>query len=375
MVVSKYGVALSAILAAVATSACQGSNAGVPPANPSAAQSILASPVDTTSILKKLTKDVVIGSTVDPTNGDKGPHALSVVKTNYVLKEGQLLVCNFDDKAGTAGAGTTIDIFDPKPGSKAVTFAENSKIEGCDADAVRSNNDVYAAGLTSNLLVAFKPNGKVAKAYDQIKAPFDDADAPPPPPGYDPEYIYVSSAKTGSITSLSLGTYGTGKLLQVATGFGVNGKSGWSLLGPSGLQWGHGDEPPLFIADGVDNTIVYFTNADNLLEEDEIVVQPGGKTFKCKDPGATCGKLVKAGSPLDAPYAMTLLANGNLIAANTQGNTLVELTPTGQVLDTKVVDKSKTGGIFGLVAVGTTDDNTVVFYTDANTNTLQELEQ
>ena len=377
MVRSRCGIALPVMLAAVATSACQGSNGSVPPANPSAAQHIAASPVDTTSILKKLTKDVVIGSTVDPTNGDKGPHALSVVKANYVLKEGQLLVCNFDNKAGTAGTGTTIDVFDPKPGSKPVTFAENSKIEGCDGDAITSGNSVYAAGLTSNLLVGFKPNGKVKKVYGEpIAAPFDDADGPPPPPGYDPEYIYTSSAKSGSIISLSLGHYGTGKLLQVASGFGVNGKSGWSILGPSGLQWGKGAEPPLFIADGVDNTIVYFTNADNLLEEDEIVVQPGGKTFKCEDPSATCGKLVKAGSPLDAPYAMTILPNGNLIAANTQGgNTLVELTPTGQVLDTKVVDKSKTAGVFGLAAVGTNDDNTVLFFTDTNTNTLQELEQ
>ena len=73
---------------------------------------------------------------------------------------------------------------------------------------------------------------------------------------------------------------------------------------------------------------------------------------------------------------MTRLPNGNLIVANTKGgNTLVELTPAGQVLDKKVVDKSKTAGIFALQATGKNDSDTVLFYTDTNTNTLHELEQ
>jgi hypothetical protein len=51
------------------------------------------------------------------------------------------------------------------------------------------------------------------------------------------------------------------------------------------------------------------------------------------------------------------------------------MTPKGQVLDTKVVDKSKTPGIFGLASLGTKDSNAALFYTDTNTNTLHELEQ
>jgi len=53
----------------------------------------------------------------------------------------------------------------------------------------------------------------------------------------------------------------------------------------------------------------------------------------------------------------------------------VELTPTGKILDTKTIDKSKTAHIFGLLATGTSDSNTALFYTDTKTNTLQELEQ
>ena len=43
----------------------------------------------------------------------------------------------------------------------------------------------------------------------------------------------------------------------------------------------------LYIVDGVDNTIVAVSNASNLLEKDEIVVQPGGKKFKCAYPTKT----------------------------------------------------------------------------------------
>jgi hypothetical protein len=53
----------------------------------------------------------------------------------------------------------------------------------------------------------------------------------------------------------------------------------------------------------------------------------------------------------------------------------VELTPTGKVLDTKTIDTSATADLFGLAATGTSDSDTVLFYTDTKTNTLQELEQ
>ncbi len=83
-----------------------------------------------------------------------------------------------------------------------------------------------------------------------------------------------------------------------------------------------------------------------------------------------------SGNPLNAPFAATLLPNGNLIIANTKGgNTLIEMTPAGKVLATKVVDQSKTAGVYALLAGGTTDSNTVLFFTDTNKNDLEELTQ
>ncbi len=333
-----------------------------------------ASPADTTSILKLLNKDVVIGSTVDPKNGDEGPRALSQAPIKYgEMKKGQLLVCNFDDSSGAAGKGTTLELLDPTAGSKPATFYQSSDIEGCDGSAITTGDQVYATGFTSKDMVHVNQDGKGKKTYTDVD-PLGDADAPPIYL-YSAEYIFSGNDQTGDVGSLSLGGYGTLNFVNVITGFAVNKKPGWSALGPSGFSYKVKSDT-LYVVDGDCNAIVAVSGASSLLKPGEIVVGKGCKTFKCKFPKTSCGKVVLAGKPLDAPEAETMLPNGNLIVANTAGgNTLVELTPAGQVLDTKVVDKSKTQGIFGLLAIGTKDSDTALFYTDTNDNSVHELEQ
>ncbi len=365
-----------------ALAACGGNGAvpnGLTGGNPASqlagSDASVASPADNTSILKLLKKDVVIGTTTDPTNGDTGPRALAVVKTGYVLKKGQLLLCNFENKSGTAGQGTTIDVFNPVAGSSAATFTQSSDVEGCDGAAVSDGNSVYGAGATSKEVAEFEPDGKLKKTYGApIEVPFADGDAFCNKP-YRPENIFVGDSKDGDVVKFGISVYGSPKEVQIISGFAVNKGSGWSVLGPSGFQY-DGCKDTLYVVDGVNDTIVAVSHVSALLEKDEIVVEKGGKTFKCKYPKTSCATLVYSGKPLDAPVASALLPNGNLIVANTAGgNTLVELTPAGKVLDTKVVDKSKTAGIFGLVATGTGDSNTALFFTDTNSNNLQELEQ
>jgi hypothetical protein len=338
--------------------------------------------VDHTSILKKLTKDVVIGSTVDPGNGDTGPHGISVVQTNYGLKKGQVITCNFADSGGAAGKGTTADLIDPKTG-KTTTLVQSSKIEGCAGDATTLENSVWAAGYTAGQVCGFEKNGNsIGCNGSPFSAPFSVADAhckPGPHCLYSAEIIFGSDAKTGGIVSFAVNNYGNPNPTEVVTGFAVNKKSGWSILGPSGLSYNPNKLGTLYAADGVNNTVVALTNASNLLAKDEVVVLKGGKTFRCKyhSGQAPCGKLIFAGSPLNAPVGMTILPNGNLIVANSKGgNTLIEIdVSTGKVLATKVVDKSKKQGIFALQAIGTKDTNTALYYTDKNDNNLHELEQ
>jgi hypothetical protein len=392
MSLSHNRIALLVSATLLGTSACDGNGtvpaqlagSGNSPLQVSAATTDAAPLTDNTSILKKLKKNVVIGSTVDPANGDMGSRGVAVVALNNKLKKGQLLVCNFADSSGAAGEGTTIEVLDPSPGSKPTTFAQNSKIEGCDDDSVSpASGGVYAGGFLSGLVAQFSPSGKLTKTWGKpLEVPFSVIDGACTGPvsqcGYSAEYVYASDAQTGGIVSFSVNIYGNPKPTEVASGFAVNKTTGWSALGPSGLAFNSNKGGTLYIADGVDNTVVSFFNATELLVTDEIVVQKGGKTFKCKYPKTTCGKLIFSGSPLNAPVAMARLPNGNLIVANTGGsapNTLVELTTEGKVLATKVVDKSTTAGIFGLAATGTNDSNTALFFTDANDNNLHKLER
>jgi hypothetical protein len=291
------------------------------------------------------------------------------------LTEGQLLVCNFEDSAGVPGNGTTMEALKPTPNSAPVRLFQNNAIEGCDGDAIFKSGTVYGAGLTSGKIAVISKKATLVKTYSgkTVTDPFSDT-AATTGQSFSPLYLYAGTTTGGGILSISIGSYGNGLATQVAKGFGVS--KGSQELAPSGLQYDRSIDT-LYIVDGVTNTVVAFSNSSKLLDKDEIIVGPNGKTFQCKYPKTTCGSLVYSGSPLNAPMASALLPNGNLVVANTQGtaNTLVELTPAGQVLDTEVVDTSSTQGVFGLAAGGTSDSNTVLFYTDTNTNTVQELER
>lgn len=374
---------------AVLAAAC-GGNGAVPSAQSVAPYGVSQSGtsslplVDNTSILKKLKKDVVIGSTVDPGNKDTGPHAISIVQSTYGLKKGQVVTCNFADSGGNAGKGTTSDVLNPQKGAKPVSFAQSAKIAGCTGAATTLDNEVCAAGYTAATVACFDRTGSVLTTYGapDFKAPFGIADAhcvQGPSCLYAAEFIFGSDAKTGGIVDFAVNDFGNPNATEVVTGFAVNGKPGWGALGPVGLSYNANKLGTLYVTDGVDNTVVALTNASNLFDKDEVTVLKGGKTFKCKYRGnnAPCGKLVFAGSPLKAPVAMAILPNGNLIVANGQGgNTLVEIdVSTRKVLATKIVDNSKTQAVFALQATGTKDSNTALYYTDTNDNSLHELEQ
>jgi hypothetical protein len=387
MVLKRFTGSLVAAGLLLAT-ACSGQNATLPSAGgasmPSAGAVALADtlqPADSTSILKKLTKTVQIGSTVDPKNGDQGPHSLQMATLSAgKIKKGDLLICDFSDKSGTAGNGESVELLSSTAGSKPSTFVQSSTVQGCDGAAIMSSGDntVYVTGLTSKNDCEFDDNGNAKKCYtNPPKDPLASGYAAQPPGSkgfYSPYFNVVGDVGAGGVDLFSLGIYGMNKLYQGVSGFPVTKVSGWSTLGPSGLAYNN-KNGTLFVVDGACNAVVAIDNMPNLLVQNEITVNKTCTKFTCKDKKATCGKLVKAGSPLDKPEAEAILPNGNIVVANTGSNELVEMTPTGTVLDTKVVDTSKTAGIFGLWASGSNDNNTVLYYTDSNSNTVQELEQ
>ncbi|MDB5028544.1 MAG: SMP-30/Gluconolaconase/LRE-like region, partial [Candidatus Eremiobacteraeota bacterium] len=96
-----------------------------------------------------------------------------------------------------------------------------------------------------------------------------------------------------------------------------------------------------------------------------------GATFGGGSAGSA--RVVFAGAPLNAPISSALLPNGNLVVGNTGDNNLFEITPQGQIVGTKLADSGPAGALFGIVATGTSNADTKVYYNDDNDSTVKVL--
>ncbi len=54
---------------------------------------------------------------------------------------------------------------------------------------------------------------------------------------------------------------------------------------------------------------------------------------------------------------------------------MVEMTPYGKILDVRNVDRGAAGSIFGMVATGTSNADTKLYFNDDNHNDLRVLER
>jgi hypothetical protein len=89
-------------------------------------------------------KDTTISSVVAP-NGDKTPFGIALVpSTATVLTPGDVLVADFANHAGTAGAGSTILDVNPASGHASV-FANGGDVAGPVALALNQNGIVWSA--------------------------------------------------------------------------------------------------------------------------------------------------------------------------------------------------------------------------------------
>jgi hypothetical protein len=367
-------IAIAAI-AALAVAGCGGHSGVVPGAAMNSGTVPLSRVVsdDNTSILKVDKKQVVIGSTVDPKHGQLNPYGLTVApSTTGDFTKGDLVVCNFNDKKNVQGTGYTIVALHPKPGSTPTLVSDSKTLLGCDALALSPGDDIWAAAFAANDNPIISATGKLegnlkGKPFNH---PFGQVFASPT--SGSPVY-YESNAGQGTIVRINLGSKFTYDV--IAKGFAVNHGQPGSIFAPSGLSYDPSVDT-LYIVDGTNNTLVAFANVSSI-PSGGIVVGKDGKTFS--GPNAKDARVVLAGSPLNGPISSALLPNGNLVIGNTTNpsgqNILVETTPGGKVLDTRNVDKGAPGSIFGIVATGTSDSDTKVYFNDDNSNNLQVLEK
>ena len=363
-----------AAIAAMAASGCHGASMIPAQSAGSAAQPVGQTlPDNSVSILKMLSKQVVIGSTVDSKFHQLNPYGLTVAPASAGdFKKGDLVVCNFNDKANVQGTGFTIVALHPKPGSKPLLVSSSKTLVGCNALALSTGDDIWAAAFTANDNPVLSPTGVLeinikGKPFDR---PFGQIFAQPK--GGSPAF-YATDAGDGTVVRINLGSPFTFDV--IAKGFAINhGKPG-SILGPSGLAYDpNGDQ--LYVVDGTNNTVVAFSKVSSI-PNGGVTVEKGGKTFK--GPSAHDARLVFAGAPLNGPISSALLFNGNLVVGNTGNpsgkNIMVELSPTGKMLATRNVDKGASGALFGMVATGTSAANTKLYFNDDNDNNRQVLER
>ncbi len=367
-------IAMTAIAALAATACSRGAGSLLP--TQSVAASAAAQQADVpdrdVSILKMLTKQVVIGSTIDPKFGQLNPYGLTVAPiSSGGFNKGDLVVCNFNDKKNVQGTGFTIVALHPQPGSKPRLVFSSKALVGCDWLALGYDNTIWAAAFSANDNPVISPTGTLE--YNLKGKPFDHPFGQIyVQPNSGSPAIYETNAADGTLVRINLNVPFTNDV--IAKGFAVNhGKPG-GIFAPSGLAYNPAGDI-LYVVDGTNNSIVALSDVTKI-PTGGVTVEPGGKTFKGKF--ASQAHLLLEGAPLNGPISAALLFNGNLVVGNTANpsgqNIMVEISPAGKVLDTRNVDKGAAGALFGMAATGTSAADTKLYFNDDNDNNVQVLE-
>lgn len=326
------------------------------------------------SVLKHLNTITTIGSTIDPIFGELNPYGLDIAKTTSgSIAAGDLVVCNFNDSANVQGTGRTIIALHPQAGSTPTHIAADASLLGCNALAMSPTGVIWNAAFAANdnplvsgsgTVLTTLPGGPWHHPFGQTFAPTAGK--------FGIAAFYESNAEDGSIVRIDIHPGPTFTFDVIADGFAVNGGAPGGILSPSGLQY-DAKHDRLYIVDGTNNTLVSFKHVSTIPAGG---IHVSGLTFS--GPFAKRARVVFVGAPLNGPISSALLPDGHLVLGNTLDpngqNLMVEIAPhSGKVLDVKNVDTGAAGALFGMVASGTSDANTVVWFNDDNANAVWAL--
>ncbi len=362
-------------------SACGGAGGSMNPPPDGGAQisaqnvTSIENAADTTSVLNQLMHQITIGSTIDPVNHDQNPYGLDIAQvTEGKLTAGDLVVGNFNNAANVQGTGTTIVALHPTPGSTPRRIAQSALLTGSTELAVDPNDNSFNAVFVENRVIVFKPSGGfTATLNGPWLKPFGITYAKNGGTG-GTRVFYESDAGSGRVVRINRVPAGNAFTFNtIASGFPINHGAPGTELGPGGLQYDSARDR-LYIVDGTNNTVYYFSQAATI-PQGGIIVNSDGKTFS--GPYASRAHVLFSGAPINGAISSALLFNGNLVIGNTTEpsgtNNIVEFSPVGAVLAVKNVDNGAAGAIFGMVATGTTVATTKLYFNDDNSATVQKL--
>lgn len=384
---SYLAVGALALLAAIVIAGCGGGGSS------SSSTTTAAAPSEPTSVsepfLSKFTSVSKIASTV-PSNGDINPYGLvSVPESVGTLKEGQLLISNFNAKEGAkeSGQGTGTTIVQVSPAGKVSTFATVGAEElpgPCPGGVgLTTSLNILPGGYvvvgslpTTNgktatakygCLIVLDSEGKPVEtiASKNIQGPWDSTAVSEG----SKTSLFVSNALNGgakkgvhtidnsTVLRIELES-GEGQMPQVMGETVVADEIPWIdseealVLGPTGLALG--SDGTLYVASTEDSKILSVPEAMT-------------RTSAAK----AAGSVLAEGGHLNEPLGMVLAPNGNIITSNGGDGNMVETTPQGKQIAVRTADKKTgAGSLFGIELA---PEGKGIYFVDDGENTLNLL--
>ena len=340
--------------------------------------------------LETLHKHTTLINTV-PSNGDQNPYAIVVAPVSSgTVKQGDVLVGNFNNAANLQGTGSTIINYHPDtkemtvfatvprdlkdcPGGIGLSTAMTMLKSGWVIIGSTPSNDGTTGTKGAGCLIVLDNQGKVASTI--VSANIND------PWGNmavvdngDHATLFVSNAgfgvggadgnppvfKQATILRLDLDIpQGKAPVVKqetvIASGFGAQADKGVFLVGPTGLALSP-DQKLLYASDAIGNRVT---------EIDEPMT---------RDTSAGVGRELTADGFLHRPLAMVTAPNGHLLVTNALNGQVVEIDPaTGKQLYARWIDTDKAqsppgnGDLFGIAM---TPEGDGFYYVQDDVNTL-----
>ncbi len=314
-----------------------------------------------------------------PANGDINPYGVAFAPKNVpaggILQPGDILVSNFNNSQNLQGTGTTILRVD-KAGNTSTFYASPSSRGGLSAAlGVLSDGIVLIGNLPTidGTPATVQPgNLSVLNSAGQFLGTFGTVSTLNGPWGMavhdtgngvtGTANVFVSNVLSGTISRFDV-SYNpqniSAGVITLATGFSHRVDIAALVLGPAGLAY-----------DAVHDILYVSSSADNAIYQIPTAAAPHTTPV-------TPALLVSDPVHLHGPLDISILPNGHLVVANSDGSNvdpnqpseLVEYTAAGQFLGQMSIDPNN-GGAFGLAVNNMSWGTFKMAYVDDNANKL-----
>ncbi len=351
---------------------------------------------ETAGLLDTVHRHVTVTTTIT-NNGDLNPYAVVVAPASVgKIRQGDVLVDNFNNLSNLQGTGTTIISYSPEtkatalfaklpqnlaqcPGGVGLTTAMTVLKSGWVIVGSTPSTDGTTRTKGNGCLIVLNPNGGVTAVWagPNINDPWGDMatidngstatlfvsmagfDVPGPRVvGADGSPVTVNKA---TVLRLQL-SIPPGQPLKitdetvVANGFGQRADKDVFLIGPTGLALG--PDNTLYVSDALGNRIVAIADATT------------------RTTSAGTGRVVTQDGLLKRPLALVMTGDGHLLTCNGLNGQVVEIDPaTGKQLYAQWIDANQaqsppgSGDLFGLAMA---PDGKGFYYVEDDMNTLVE---